>query len=119
MTIRLSFLYVEIKATKICPNLQFQEHIEAASAVLSQSVSTIDRFRRKSGGLVDTLGKMVKKQVILLFQYLADDKALMYRIMTAIQRWRYMQNLLHCMAWSSEKVFCSGTRNDAYNLKRI
>ena len=39
-----------------------QEHIEHASAVLSQSVNTIDRFRRKTGGLVDTLGKMVRKQ---------------------------------------------------------
>jgi len=44
-----------------------QEHIEAASAVLSQSIFTIDRFRKKSGGLFDTLGKMVKKQVILMF----------------------------------------------------
>merc|ERR1712121_457340 len=37
-----------------------QEHIEHASTVLTQSVATIDRFRRKTGGLVDTLGKFVK-----------------------------------------------------------
>jgi len=39
-----------------------QEHIEHASTVLTQSVATIDRFRRRTGGLVDTLGKMVRKQ---------------------------------------------------------
>ena len=39
-----------------------QEHIENASTVLSQSVATIDKYRKKSGGLVDTLGKMVRRQ---------------------------------------------------------
>jgi len=39
-----------------------QEHIEHASLVLTQSVATIDRFRRKSGGLVDTIGKLVRRQ---------------------------------------------------------
>ena len=39
-----------------------QERIEKASTVLSQSLATIDRFRRKSGGLVDALGKMVGRK---------------------------------------------------------
>lgn len=36
-----------------------QEHIERASTVLSQSLATIDRFRKKSVGLVDALRRMV------------------------------------------------------------
>jgi len=39
-----------------------QDHIKNASTVLSESVATIDKYRKKSGGLVDTLGKMVRKQ---------------------------------------------------------
>jgi len=39
-----------------------QEHVEVASNVLSQSVATIDRFRRKTSGIADSLGKMVRKQ---------------------------------------------------------
>jgi len=39
-----------------------QEHVEVASTVLSQSVATIDRFRRKTSGIADSLGKMVRKQ---------------------------------------------------------
>jgi hypothetical protein len=36
--------------------------VEKASQVLSQSVATIDRYRKKAG-LGESLGKMVRKQV--------------------------------------------------------
>jgi len=38
-----------------------QEHIENASTALSESVATIDRFRKKSSGLAESLGKMVRR----------------------------------------------------------
>ena len=38
-----------------------QKHIEEASAVLTRACDTISRFRKKSGGLVDSLGKMLRK----------------------------------------------------------
>lgn len=38
-----------------------QKHIEEASAVLSRACDTISRFRKKSGGLVDSLGKILRK----------------------------------------------------------
>ena len=38
-----------------------QKHIEEASIVLSQACDTISRFRKKGGGFVDSLGKMLRK----------------------------------------------------------
>lgn len=38
-----------------------EKHIEEASTVLSQACETIGRFRRKSGGIVDSLGRMLRK----------------------------------------------------------
>ena len=49
--------------------LSSQEHVERASTVLSQSVATIDRFRRKTQGIADSLGKMVRKQVDMTFSF--------------------------------------------------
>jgi hypothetical protein len=40
----------------------WQEHVEKASQVLSQSVATIDKYRKKTG-LGESLGKMVRRQV--------------------------------------------------------
>jgi hypothetical protein len=43
-------------------HLYFQEHMEKASQVLTQSVATIDKYRRKTG-LGESLGKMVRRPV--------------------------------------------------------
>lgn len=39
-----------------------QEHVARASLVLDETLTTIDTFRKKSKGLVDSLGRFVKKQ---------------------------------------------------------
>lgn len=38
-----------------------QKHIEEASTVLTRACDTINQFRKKSNGLVDSLGKMLRK----------------------------------------------------------
>lgn len=38
-----------------------QKHIEEASRTLTDACETISRFRKKSGGLVDSLGKILRK----------------------------------------------------------
>ena len=38
-----------------------QKHIEEASAVLGRACDTINRFRKKSSGLVDSLGRILRK----------------------------------------------------------
>ena len=37
------------------------KHIEEASTVLTRACETISRFRRKSRGLADSIGKMLRK----------------------------------------------------------
>ena len=91
LLIRYRYWLLNLLSTLPISRWTFQEHIENASTVLSQSVATIDRsvghimtilnhsmyfiayllfvicldvcrYRKKSGGLVDTLGKMVRRQ---------------------------------------------------------
>jgi hypothetical protein len=54
----------------------WQEHVEKASQVLSQSVATIDKYRKKTG-LGESLGKMVRRQVRSLPDKTVNTQAVM------------------------------------------
>jgi len=116
-----------------------QKHLEEASAVLSRSCDTINRFRKKSGGLVDSLGKILRKadydsytdaevhaelcfaEVLLLKAVLTlcEDETLMsfvkagIKVRTCYQSFRDCWTIMQERKWENEqhrKDFESGVR---------